>query len=616
MEKKEAPSLLSLCMKAAASSIPHGCDYLQDVLELPFDLLDALAMDLSPLALQTLHEISRDNYSDGIRVSDNCNQRKRGRYEIFDIAWKELYKKRWPGDLKKMEQMNGTNLDWHPLYCEAHLQECFDGAAEKALVPSFVGSIGELTLSDKIIDAIGFNPSMNDACTKLWYQCKRFGPFSKCLRLQSVLCSEEMAELMRDGKIETLIFTRIISQDQVDGACMLLNRHKETLRELQFVHSQLQPGVLNQIYDSLCINNINNNNNEEESRHKIQILKFKSSRFYENKSRGLLSFLSSGRDLKSVHFCDTKLQQASAQIILDTILHSSCELSTLEISDNYIGAWLSNLRRKYNNFTSFLPEQAISLSTISSLNLRGNYLEACDALDLSDLLQKMPNLTSLDLSDNTLTDEGLRYLIPFFKWALEKEKPLLSLNIANCFLTNKGVNELIENCVDLIKEPLNFLSLGDNHLGSSVGENLAKLMGESLVRELNIEEICLEKSGFKSLELHLPPLVSLSSLNISKNRGKNQAANFMSKLILRAPNLVSIDARSNLMPSDSLSVIYNSLKKLSRRHLARVDLSYNPKLCESELKSEIMKLEHRGHPIVIFPARSFAERDYLFDDEL
>ncbi|KAJ4785029.1 Ribonuclease inhibitor [Rhynchospora pubera] len=608
MEAKETcPSLLSQCIKATASTIAHGgCNYLQDVLELPFDLLETLVMELSPLALHALHEILQGNYSEEPVARDDSNTRKRGRYEIFDQAWERLFKKRWNEEFKR-EQINSGIPDWHQLYCEKHLNECFEQAIETALLPTFSGGIYELTVSDKIMMTISHDQKFTDDWKRLSYHCRRFGPHARYLRLQNVLCVQEMAELLIGCKLERLTFIRIIAQNQVDGACMLINQNRQTLHCVQFIRCQLHPGSMNQVYDSICT---------EGSTHGLQILNFISSRFFETTPPGLLSLLSSGRDFKSVCFRDTKLQQASAEAIFQTLLQSSCELHSFEMSDNYISTWLSDMSQNSNNFSS-LPEPAICLNSISVLNLRSNNLDQNDAGDLCFLLQKMPNLTSLDLSDNTLTDEGIRYLIPFFVWAFGKVKPLSDLSLESCSITDKGFDELLKHCLPVFRESLSKLSLSDNRLGSTVAENMAKLMEESLVKELKIEDISLGESGFEKLRLHLPKQVSVSHINISKNRGKNEAAIFISEMISRAPHLVSINAAFNIMPPESFTVIFNALDMhfKERGKLELLDLTNNPQLFISETTSQITKFQHRGNPVVIFSRRPAHFQIMLHDDD-
>lgn len=124
--------------------------------------------------------------------------------------------------------------------------------------------------------------------------------------------------------------------------------------------------------------------------------------------------------------------------------------------------------KRFACFSSAL-ESNISLNSLTLLNLRGNNLNKGDIEDLCKILVKMPNLRDLDISDNPIMDEGIRLLICFISRTLRKEKSLSRLRAENCDLTNIGVTELLE-CLSSVSEPLNLLSIADNHLGSCIGE--------------------------------------------------------------------------------------------------------------------------------------------------
>jgi hypothetical protein len=63
-----------------------------------------------------------------------------------------------------------------------------------------------------------------------------------------------------------------------------------------------------------------------------------------------------------------------------------------------------------------------------------------------------------------------------------------------------------------------FISFSYNFLSipkySTVAKKMAKLMGESHVKELKIEDISLGEYGFRSLMLHMPRRVTLSHINV------------------------------------------------------------------------------------------------------
>lgn len=239
----------------------------------------------------------------------------------------------------------------------------------------------------------------------------------------------------------------------------------------------------------------------------------------------------------------------------------------------------------------------VSLNFLSVLNLRGNNMQNGDVLDLHKVLIRMPNLRDLDISGNPIMDEGIRSLIPFISSAIQKENPLLRLTVENCDLSSIGVSKLLE-CLTSVKQPLDVLSIADNPLGSSVASALANFVG-SHVRDLNAEDIGLGMLGFQILEESLPIEVALSHINISKNRGGIRAAYFVSRLILQAPNLVSVNAAANLLPPESLEVICSSLKQRPC-NLELVDLTGNMHL-SGDIFPGFVEFKKHGKPILVVP---------------
>uniref|UniRef100_A0A453ALS6 Uncharacterized protein n=1 Tax=Aegilops tauschii subsp. strangulata TaxID=200361 RepID=A0A453ALS6_AEGTS len=263
-----------------------------------------------------------------------------------------------------------------------------------------------------------------------------------------------------------------------------------------------------------------------------------------------------------------------------------------------LAGWRSTVDRSSTSFSSALKSNT-SLSSLTVLNLRGNNLQEGDMEVVCNILAKMSNLRSLDISDNPITDEGIRYLIPFFELALQRGNPIRKLRAENCDLSSIGVTKLLE-CLAPINKPLDMLSIADNHLGSSVAATLVKFLG-SHVRELNVEDIGLGPIGFQILEEALPRKVNLSHINISKNRGGMGTAHFVSRLILQAPNLISVNAGSNLLPPESLEVICNALKQTTC-NLTRLDLMGNLQL-SSTIFPAVFEFKKRGKPILLVPSQ-------------
>ncbi|XP_042433113.1 uncharacterized protein LOC122019708 isoform X2 [Zingiber officinale] len=568
------PCLFNLCVGKITTAIIHGHELTKDIIELPPDLFDNLVRNLSPLALQNIHEF-RERSADhscefgcknaSFECRQNCGRPFYFRCEDFNTLWMMLFMTRWSNikrihpsgidgnDKSKLNQ----SLDWQQLYWEKHLQDVLDEAAEKALLPSFDANIGDLTISDSIMDAIGHRDTC--CCMKLSFHCNRFGKYMRYLRLQNVLCVAETCELLRGCKLQSLVLRRVISKTQVDGLLMLLKQHRHTLRSLEFIFCHIPSAIFEQFFGCMHI--------DGSETHGIHDLYIKSSRVFDNKSSlvpsGLLPFLVSGRDLHSLCICDSKLQAMHAKLIFDVLVESSSPLVTLEISENNLAGWLSRVVREPLDSSSFI-EPKMPLKSLRELTLRGNNLKKEDAEDLCYILVHMPVLQCLDISDNAIMDGGIRSLIPYFIWALLKDYPLTDIKLNNCNLSCSGVANLLRSLLP-IKTPLNTFSVAENELGSFIAAPLAKFLASPGVRKLNIEDIGLGILGFQQLEDQIPRETALQYINISKNRGGNKAACFISKALLYAPNITCIKAGGNIMPPESVEVIYRALKE-SRDH--------------------------------------------------
>ncbi|KAL5711716.1 hypothetical protein ACHQM5_013970 [Ranunculus cassubicifolius] len=606
-----ASSLFTLCIQAVSQQLIYGGDsYLEEnIFELPAYLFDNLTINLPPMALHKLQQFMSSADCSESSNDGFVNEKKRGRYGDLNTAWKVLFKTRWPEGVKQSspwdhsikQGVEGQKLkrqcsEWHQIYWESHLQECLDIAAEKAVLPSSDGHISETKIPGNIMESIGHKKCIcSPACgySKLSYHCQEFQCYARCLRLQSVLCVTETCDLLKGSKLQSLVLRRIKSEEHVNGACRLLMQNNETLSSLDFIYCKLPSTALNAICDSLFVRGIQT--------HGIQYFSIKASDIVEKEVRlpsGVLSFLSSGRSLQSLKFCDNKLGPSFARTVFDTLLDSSSDLSVLDLSENNISGWLSN-------FTGIK-----SLWSLRVLNLRGNNLQKDDASSLRYGLLKMPNLECLDISDNPIEDSGLRSLIPYFEEISERNISSFKLKIESCDLSYSGATLLLRILSHM--KGLNALSIAYNELGSRVAVPLAEFLGESCVKVLNIEGIDFGSSGFQELTKKIPEKINLVEINISKNRGGIETASFVSKLILRSPELVDINAEYNFMPEESLVAIYSALKLLKGK-LERLDLSGNTGCYQPAEASILSEFRIRGRPIVILPLPPFPVAPY--DDE-
>uniref|UniRef100_A0A7C9A5W1 Uncharacterized protein n=1 Tax=Opuntia streptacantha TaxID=393608 RepID=A0A7C9A5W1_OPUST len=204
----EVPSLLTLCLDALKDHILYGDDddddgVLQGIYELPAELFDCLLRQLPALALHKLQSQMPSEVQSDFDIDYACagSGRKRTRHGKFDAAWKVLFYLRWPELTEHLpyDPLAGKNVmecesinDWRQKYWEMHVQNCFDAAAERAMLPSFDGRIGEIIVPDALIKAIGFQKKCSVyVYSRLHDHCQGFGAYTRFLRLPNVFCNVE-----------------------------------------------------------------------------------------------------------------------------------------------------------------------------------------------------------------------------------------------------------------------------------------------------------------------------------------------------------------------------------------------------------------------------------------
>ncbi|WCJ38162.1 RNI-like superfamily protein [Euphorbia peplus] len=590
----DVPSLVSLCLDAIKKHLLlGGDDVLLDAYEIPSHIFHNLITILPPLALRNLQAqlpyMNSDDF-ESIDDSPKCG-RKRGRGGNFNSAWKVLFKLRWPMLIDREEPD-----DWQQMYWETHLQNCLDEAVGLASLPSFDGFIGEMRVSDDILKSVVSEEHVNHPIyTKLHFHFHEFGQYARCLKLQNVLCVAETCDLLRNAKLQSLTLRWIKSKEHVNGLCLLLIQNSQTLTSLKFIHSKLSSDFVNSICASLEI--------KDKQTYVAANFSVKSSNFLENNPVLLppcfASFLS-GSSLCSLRLCDNHVDRNFARSLFTVLINASSRISIIDLSDNNIAGWLSNFDWGVSSKSELSVETNKSLQSLRVLNIRGNNLDKDDMQSLRYALFYMPNLETLDISDNPLTSEGIRSLIPYFIEAPERCSPLMELNVENCELTCKGVTQLLDTFSTLERPPKS-LSIADNGLGSSIAGALAKFLGTCRsIRELNIGGIGLGSDGFQKLRNEMLEESKLLNINISKNRGGLETANFVSKLLSLSPDLLVVNASYNLMPEESFPILCSALK-IAKGNLTRLDLTGN--LCEYQQHhaSMLAEFQHNGKPILILP---------------
>ncbi|XAR61011.1 hypothetical protein NMG60_11034583 [Bertholletia excelsa] len=616
----DVPSLITLCVKAIKKEILCGEDISPDLYELPSHLFDCLLTHLPPLALQKLQEQIPFEYSEETS-NDCCDQRKRKRLESrffnFDREWRKLYESQWPvlarQDCVVDWLAKGVNhkfaIDWQQMFWETHLQKCLDKVSEIALLPSFDGCISQMRIPDVLLKPIGYEAQLNSSTydySKLAYQLQQFGSYVRHLRLQNVFCIAETCHLLRKCRLQSLVVRWIKSKEHVEGLCKLLNQNIETLKSIEFIHCKLSSDFLNAICKSLC--------KEETEVHAIEHFSIKASSFLETRQSscpiGLAYFLSSGRSLSSLNLSDNHFGQNFGKLAVSSLLVAVSGISILDLSEKNISGLLSRHKWRFSCCSQLSSGIGNSLMSLRVLSLRGNNLCKDDAESLKYALMYMPNLETLDISDNPLEDEGIKSLIPCLLEMSEKDSHITVLKLENCELSCNGLSQLL-GALSTFKRPLDFLSIGGNELGNKVGPTLVKYLGTG-IRALDIENIGLGSYGFLELRKEMREDLKLVYINISKNRGGIETAKFLTTLIPLAPELVAVNAGYNIMPFKALSTMCSALKAAKGR-LQHVDLTGNNWNGQSADASMLAEFQINGKPILVLPTTHVSNVPY--DDD-
>ncbi|KAH1258499.1 Protein NLRC5 [Glycine max] len=558
------PSLLSVCIDALTQQLLRPCDddLLPCIYDLPSHLLDTLITRLPPLALRTFHHhLPFDE--EGFSHDDSTKKRKRARDWNLNSAWQRLFQLRWPDRVKQIHR-----TDWEQLYWETHLQDCLDEAVEVALIPSFTGYIGDIQISDSILKYIGFVGNTNHSTcdhSKLSYHCLQFGSHVSCLGLQNVLCTAETSVLLRECKLQSLVLRCIRSKEQ--------RVQKHGIQHLSIIATSfLEPCTV-------------------------------------SLPSGLVSFLSSGRSLCSLKLSENHHGWTFAKDLFVTLLNLSSGISVLDLSRNRISGWLFYYRRSLSgSHLSFGNGKSLKLLRV--LNLRENNLGKDDVQHLRYALEHVPNLEELDISDNSIEDEGIRNLIPYFVGASETCPRITCLKLENCDLSCVGVNLLL-HYLSTFKGPLKSLSIAENYLGRQVVEALGNFF-HTPIEVLDIAGIGLGSDGFQELQSLIKEEIKLVKINISKNRGGTETAKFLSKLLSQAPQLVDVNAACNLMPIESLAIICCALK-FAKGNVQQVDLTGHIWDYKPEHVSPYAEFVHNGLPILVLPSPSVSAAPHDHD---
>eukprot|EP00727_Mastigamoeba_balamuthi_P009036 m51a1_g4755 hypothetical protein (646) ;mRNA; r:424597-426958 len=206
---------------------------------------------------------------------------------------------------------------------------------------------------------------------------------------------------------------------------------------------------------------------------------------------GLLAGSLSGPSLETLVLAHNNIDAVAAGHVAN-IMTSCPRLTRLDLSDNRIGKsgsrkiamaarehkTLAMLQLDRNSILSvglvsiaaLLGDKTTARVPIAHLSLSGNGLEPSSGNLIASLMQKLPTLKHLDVSDNPIGDEGVVALCG----GLSSNATMTSLSLKGLKLSNEGAKSIAEALKH--NHTLQVLDLSDNKIRVEGGEALANAL--------------------------------------------------------------------------------------------------------------------------------------------
>jgi len=260
----------------------------------------------------------------------------------------------------------------------------------------------------------------------------------------------------------------------------------------------------------------------------------------------------------AVDFSFCRLAPADCTAVVH-FLNSVQQISLINLSRNNIGSLgcveivklfdnsncqLSSLNLADNEITDEGVKQlsnAVINSQLSSLNLAGNEITDEGVKQLSNAVINS-QLSSLNLADNKITDEVVKQLSNAVI-----NSQLSSLNLANNDITDEGVKQL-SNAV--INSQLSSLNLADNKITDEGVKQLSNAVINSQLSSLNLAVNEITDEGVKQLS-NAVINSQLSSLNLGYNKITDEGVKQLSNALVNSNKLRSLDLFGNEITNEA-----------------------------------------------------------------
>ena len=232
--------------------------------------------------------------------------------------------------------------------------------------------------------------------------------------------------------------------------------------------------------------------------------------------------------LTEVDLSSAKIRNVGAAVI-SVVLEKNSSLTHLDLSFN-----------AFDGVASCLSKALKANSSVTSLNLGGNFVGEDGASSLSKALKANSSLTNLNLSLNSIGDDGASSLSK----ALKANSSLTSLNLSSTSIGDAGASSLSKALK--ANSSLANLNLSINSIGDAGASSLSKaLKANSFLTDLDLSDNSIGDAGASSLSKTLTANSSLTALDLSYNSIGDVGASCLSKALTASSSMNMLDLTYN-----------------------------------------------------------------------
>lgn len=227
-----------------------------------------------------------------------------------------------------------------------------------------------------------------------------------------------------------------------------------------------------------------------------------------------------------------------------------------------------------------------SCSNLTSLNVERNMLKVDAISHLSSLLARAPKCSHVNIAHNLFGDEGIGTLL----LGIAKCKSMKSLNISSNMLSDAGICML---CIDLTAcNELQKLCINNN----SISQQGAKAIGEALVYWPNLQELHMNSNKLKEQDVELifaNVQSQLQVLHLSHGNIDHISASLLTNLIVSWSNLVDLNVSDSAMGYSMVALFgaMQSCKQLKRLNVTGTALKDEGTAALTKLLSQLPAME-------------------------